>query len=75
MMQSFSEWVESVGGTAKAAKVLSCPVKTVDSWVSLTRHPGIRNIQHIEDTLGVGVIDFEGWRTRYLKKNNDYPNV
>lgn len=74
-MQSFSEWVESVGGTIKAAEVLSCPVKTVDSWGSLTRHPGIRNIQHIEDTLGAGVIDFEGWRTRYLKKNNDYPNV
>ncbi|CAK2103116.1 hypothetical protein [Vibrio crassostreae] len=74
-MQSFSEWVESVGGAAKAAKMLNCPIKTVESWVSLTRHPGNRNIKKIEDTLGIDVIDFEGWRTRYLKKNDDYPNV
>lgn len=74
-MYSFSEWVDSVGGAKNAADILGSPVKTIKSWVSLYRHPTIENIQHIEDTLGVGVIDFNAWRTAYLKKRDDCPKI
>lgn len=74
-MQSFSEWVSSVGGAERAANILGNPVKTVESWVSLYRFPSIESVQHIEDVLGIGVIDFAAWRTRYLKKHDDYPAV
>lgn len=74
-MYSFSEWVDSVGGAKCAAEILGHPVKTIKSWVSLYRHPTIENIQHIEDTIGIDVIDFATWRTVYLKKKGDYPEV
>lgn len=74
-MQSFSEWVSSVGGAERAADILGKSVKTIKSWVILYRHPSLESIQHIENTLGVGVIDFGAWRTRYLKKHDNYPDV
>ncbi|EHQ9271224.1 TPA: hypothetical protein ACVU5S_004606 [Vibrio parahaemolyticus] len=72
-MQSFSDWVCSVGGTERAAHLLNRPEKTIDSWVTLYRHPSIENIQHIEDTIGVDVIDFSAWRAAYLRHKGDYP--
>ncbi|ELX4139960.1 helix-turn-helix domain-containing protein [Vibrio parahaemolyticus] len=74
-MHSFAKWVESVGGASCAAKILGHPVKTIKSWESLYRYPTLENVQHIENALGVGVIDFNAWRVVYLKEQNDYPDV
>ncbi|EOX4435165.1 hypothetical protein ACLAC2_004647 [Vibrio alginolyticus] len=74
-MHSFAVWVDSVGGVNCASEVLGHPVKTIKSWVSLYRYPTLENLQHIEDSLGVGVIDFDSWRADYLRHKDDYPEV